>query len=165
MWNKGVCIGEVCFICLKKSDPSQKSVQVPSMLSSRARWQVFLDLLPSLPFLFSGSLVGLAGIFLDFSIVWYLKHQRTVILGDLDCASAPLIVVFEFVKQLITLYLRSLIGSWGYWCNYSALGLSQVTRNSCQNNVVIASANAYYNINADSFHRKWVFYSKVKQKQ
>lgn len=68
MWHKVVCIREVCFTSLKKSDPSQKSIQAPSILS-RARWHVVLDLLPSLPFLFSGSLMSLAGIFPDFSAV------------------------------------------------------------------------------------------------
>lgn len=40
----------------------------------------------------------------------------------------------------------------------------QVTLNPHYSNVVIAHGSAYDNMSADCFHRKWVFYPKVKQR-
>lgn len=71
---------------------------------SEAKWQVGLDLLPSLLFLFFVSFRHLGVILTDFRVVLQLKNQGTVTPGDLDCAS-----VSPFVKLLFTLCLSSWI--------------------------------------------------------
>lgn len=76
MWKKEVCIREVMFCLSEEKWSKPKSIQALSMLSG-AKWQVGLDLLPSLLFLFCGSFCGLGGIVPDFSLVWWLKNQGT----------------------------------------------------------------------------------------
>lgn len=71
---------------------------------SGAKWQVGLDLLPSLLFLFCGSFRHLGGMLTDFRVMLWLKNQGAVTLGDLDCAS-----VSPFVRLLSILCLSSWI--------------------------------------------------------